>query len=82
MTWFSFQLYLTSHICLLGASLLAHSAKNLSAMWETQVQFLGQEDTPGEGNGNPLQCSCLENPMDREAWRAIWFMGLQELDTT
>ena len=25
---------------------------------------------PGEGNGNPLQCSCLENPMDRGAWRA------------
>ena len=24
----------------------------------------------GEGNGNPLQCSCLENPMDRRAWRA------------
>ena len=24
----------------------------------------------GEGNGNPLQCSCLENPMDREAWWA------------
>ena len=24
----------------------------------------------GEGNGNPLQCSCLENPMDREAWKA------------
>ena len=24
----------------------------------------------GEGNGNPLQCSCLENPMDREAWQA------------
>ena len=23
----------------------------------------------GEGNGNPLQCSCLENPRDREAWR-------------
>jgi len=23
---------------------------------------------PGEGNGNPLQCSCLENPMDRGAW--------------
>ena len=22
----------------------------------------------GEGNGNPLHCSCLENPMDREAW--------------
>ena len=25
---------------------------------------------PGEGNGNPLQCSCLENPMDRGAWQA------------
>ena len=25
---------------------------------------------PGEGNGNPLQYSCLENLMDREAWRA------------
>ena len=24
-----------------------------------------------EGHGNPLQCSCLENPMDRGAWRAI-----------
>ena len=24
--------------------------------------------SPGEGNGNPLQCSCLENPMDRGAW--------------
>ena len=26
--------------------------------------------SPGEGNGNPLQCSNLGNPMDREAWRA------------
>ena len=24
----------------------------------------------GEGNGNPLKCSCLENPMDREVWQA------------
>ena len=27
--------------------------------------------SPGEGNGNPLQCSCLEKPMDREARWAI-----------
>ena len=27
--------------------------------------------SPGEGNGSPLQYSCLENPMDRGAWRAI-----------
>ena len=26
---------------------------------------------PGEGNGNPVQYSCLENPMGRGAWRAI-----------
>ena len=27
--------------------------------------------SPGEGNGNPLQYLCLENPMDRGAWLAI-----------
>ena len=32
------------------------------------IPVLGR--SPGEGNGNPLQYSCLENPMDREAWRA------------
>ena len=36
---------------------------------ETWVQSLGQEDSPGERNGNPLQYSCLENPMDRGAWQ-------------
>ena len=30
----------------------------------------GLERFPGEGNGNPLQYSCLENPMDRGAWQA------------
>ena len=30
----------------------------------------GLGKSPGEGNGNPLQYSCLENPMDRRAWRA------------
>ena len=29
---------------------------------------LVERDRPGEGNGNPLQYSCLENPMDRGAW--------------
>ena len=51
-------------------SLIAHSVKNLFAMQETWVQFLGWEDFPGEGNGNPLQHSCLENPMNRPAWQA------------
>ena len=32
----------------------------------------GLERSPGEGNGNPFQCSCLENPMDREArWATV-----------
>ena len=31
----------------------------------------GLERSPGEGNGNPLQHSCLGNPMDRGAWRAV-----------
>ena len=42
--------------------------KNLPAMLETWVQSLGGEDPPGEGSGNLLQYSCLENPTDRGAW--------------
>ena len=41
----------------------------------------GSESSPGEGNGNPLQYCCLENPMDKEPGR-LQLMGLQELDTT
>ena len=33
--------------------------------------FAGGFFTLGEGNGNPLQYSCMENPMDRAAWQAI-----------
>ena len=32
--------------------------------------ILGLGRFPGEGSGNPLQCSCLKNPMDEGAWRA------------
>ena len=39
-------------------------------MQETWVQSLGGGRSPGEANGNPLQYSCLENPMDGEAWWA------------
>ena len=33
--------------------------------------ILGLGKTPGEGSGNPLQYPCLDNSMDRGAWRAI-----------
>ena len=39
--------------------------------------ILGSGRSPGEGNGNPLQYSCLENPMDGEVWWAIQSMGSQ-----
>ena len=42
---------------------LAQTAKNLPTMQETQVRY------PGEGNGNPLQYSCLENSVKRETWQ-------------
>ena len=52
------------------ASLLALIVKNLPSMPETWVQSLGWRDSLEE-NGNPLQYSCLENPLDRRAWWAI-----------
>ena len=53
------------------SSLVTQMVKNLLAMQEIQVQSLSQEDTPGGGQGNPLQYFCLEYPKDREAWWAI-----------
>ena len=41
----------------------------------------GSGRSPGEGSGNPLQYSCLENPMDRGAWWATAH-GVTKLDLT
>ena len=41
----------------------------------------GLGKSPGKGNGNPLQCPCLGNPMDRGAWRAT-VLEAAESDTT
>ena len=43
----------------------------------------GSGRSPGEGNGNPLQYSCLENPMDGEAWLVVYSsQGRKESDMT
>ena len=52
-----------------GGSEGRESACNAGDMGdEVSIPELGR--SPGGGNGHPLQYSCLENPMDREAWRA------------
>ena len=43
--------------------MVAQTIKNLLAVEEIQVQSLYQERSPGEGNGNLLQYSCLGNPV-------------------
>ena len=64
--------------CFTGGSVI----KNLPAKKETWVQFLGQGDSPGGGNGNPLQNPCLANPMDQVAWQATVHEVAKELDMT
>ena len=44
--------------------------KNMPANARDVGSIPGLGRSPGGGNGNPLQYSCLENPMDREAWKA------------
>ena len=54
----------------LACSPMAETVKNLPEMQESWVRSLGWEDF-WEGAGNPLQYSCLQNPMDRGAWWAM-----------
>ena len=44
--------------------------------------ILGSGRSPGEGNGNPRQYSCLGNPMDTGAWQATVHRVAKESDTT
>ena len=66
----AFSFFLHPHA---QASQASQMVENLSAMQETWVQSLSQEDSPGEGNGYPLQYSCLENPWTEE------FCGLHSM---
>ena len=58
----------------IGASQMALVVKNLTANAgdiRDEGSIPGSGRSPGEGQGNPLQYSCPENPLDRGTWRAI-----------
>ena len=61
---------------------MAWLVENLPAVRETQVRSLGGKRSPGEANGNPLQYSCLGNPMVRGAWQDIVHGVAKELNPT
>jgi len=56
--------------------------KNLPANAAAGGSIPGLGRSPGEGNGNPLQDFCWENPMDRGAWQAIVRGVAKESDMT
>ena len=53
-------------------------SKRICSQWGDPGSLPGLGRCPGEGNGNPLQYSCLENSMDRGAWQAT-VNGLQRV---
>ena len=58
------------HLAEIVGSLMAQMVESLPAVQETWGSIPESGTPPGEGHGNPLQYSCLENPTDRGAWRA------------
>ena len=76
---------LIGYIHYLGTSPVALVVKNLLAH-AGDIRDIGlipgSGRFPGEGNGNPLQYSCLRNLMDRGAWWATVHGVIKELDTT
>ena len=73
---FNFQTDVPGTYPLLGKTLplliplVAQTVKHLPAMRETQIRFLGREDSLEKEMAILLQHSCLENPMDAGAWKA------------
>ena len=70
------------YILCIEASLVAERLKHLPASASNagdQGSIPGSGRPRGGGNGNPLQYSCLENPMDGGAWWAPQSMGLQRV---
>ena len=59
------------HPFFFASSLVGQAVKSLRAKVGDPGSISGSERSPEEGNGNPLQYFCLENPMDRGARQAI-----------
>ena len=66
----------------LGDLVVKKKKKNLPANAGDTDSIPGSGRSPGEANGNPLQYSCLENPMDRGAWQATVHGIAKESDMT
>ena len=69
---------ITVHLGFLDAPVV----KNLPVNVGDMGVISSLERSPGEGNANPLQYLCLENPMDRGAWQATVYGAAKESDTT
>ena len=72
----------TNIIIMHWASLMAQWVKNPSANAEDVSSIPGSAGSPGGGNDNPLQYSCLENSEDRIAWWATVHGVAKDSDTT
>ena len=59
-----------TRLMVLSSSSSGSVVKNPPAIAGDEGSISGLKRSPGEGNDNPLQCSCLGNPMDRGAWWA------------
>ena len=66
-----------SQVAVLGKNLFANAGDGRDSS-----SIPGSGRSPGGGNGNSLQDFCLENPMDRGAWRATVHGAAKELDKT
>ena len=69
-------------LCYWWASLLTQMIKNPPAMWETWARALSWGRSPMEGNGNPPQYSCLENPYWQRSLEGCSPWDHRESDTT
>ena len=76
---FVYLLHIHTHV---KTSLVAQMVRNLPAMWETQVWFLGWEDPLEKELATHSSILAWRIPMDRGAWRATAHGGHKEQDTT